>query len=69
MIIIKDEHTAMWQTSIVLKKGILGVLGKREPLFLQNAQGYQLGTLQILIINGLVVSNQLKTIVRPSLQG
>ena len=37
--------------------------------FLQNAQGCQLGTLQILILHDLVVSTPLKTIVGPSLQG
>ena len=49
-----------WKTSF---------LGKMKLLFLQNAQGCQLGTLQILIVHGLVVSNPLKTIVGPLLQG
>ena len=31
--------------------------------FLKNAQGCQLGTLQILILHGLMISNQSKTIV------
>ena len=37
--------------------------------FLKNAQGCQLGTLQILILRGLITSNQLKPIVGPLLQG
>ena len=56
----------MFHKSNLSKKG---VSGKMKPLFLQNAQGCQLGTLQIPILHGLVVSNPLKTIVGPSLQG
>ena len=37
--------------------------------FLKNAQGCQLGTLQILILQGLMISNQSKPIVGPLLQG
>ena len=37
--------------------------------FLTNAQGCQLGTLQILILHGLMISNQSKPIVGPLLQG
>ena len=37
--------------------------------FLKNAQGCQLGTLQILILHGLMISNQSKPIVGPLLQG
>ena len=37
--------------------------------FLKNAQGLQLGTLQILILHGLMISNQSKPIVGPLLQG
>ena len=40
-----------------------------EVLFLQIVQGFQLGTSQILILHGLVVSNPMKTIVGPSVQG
>ena len=37
--------------------------------FLKNAQGCQLGTLQILILHGLMISNRSKPIVGPLLQG
>ena len=36
---------------------------------MKNAQGCQLGTLQILILHGLMISNQSKTIVGPLTHG
>ena len=48
---------------ILLKKGIT------KHQFLKNAQVYQLGTLQILILHGLMISNQSKTIVGPLTRG
>ena len=36
---------------------------------MKDAQGFQLGTLQILILHGLIILNQLKPRVGPLLQG